>query len=120
MNRKPRTKFIHEGEFVAEVEVDLLETNEGWSPYLSLEDAYKLDDVRESLRQGRSSIRSQTGEDFPAKTSNHSVPREKQVSTGLVQIQKRHFTILPILFISCPRARSFWINLTRALYDTME
>jgi hypothetical protein len=52
MNRKPRTKFIHEGEFVAEVEVDLLETDEGWSPYLSLEDAYKLDDVRESLRRG--------------------------------------------------------------------
>ena len=23
-----------------------------WSPYLSLEDAYKLDDVRQALRQG--------------------------------------------------------------------
>jgi hypothetical protein len=34
------------------VEVDLLETDEGWSPYLSLDDAYKLDDVRESLRRG--------------------------------------------------------------------
>jgi len=52
MKGKPRTKFIHEGEYVAEVEVDLLETNEGWSTYLSLEDAYKLDDVREALRQG--------------------------------------------------------------------
>lgn len=47
-----RKKLIHEGEFVAEVEVDLLETDEGWSPYLSLDDAYKLDDVREALRQG--------------------------------------------------------------------
>ena len=47
-----RQLIVLEGEFVAEVEVDLLETDEGWSPYLSLEDAYKLDDVRESLRRG--------------------------------------------------------------------
>jgi hypothetical protein len=26
--------------------------NEGWSPYLSLDDAYKLDDVRNALRLG--------------------------------------------------------------------
>jgi hypothetical protein len=37
---------------VAEVEVDLTHADEGWSPYLSLEDAYKLDDVREALREG--------------------------------------------------------------------
>jgi len=36
---------------VAEVEVALLEDDTGWSPYLSIEDAYKLDDVREALRQ---------------------------------------------------------------------
>jgi hypothetical protein len=30
----------------------LIETAEGWSPYLALEDAYKLDDVREALRMG--------------------------------------------------------------------
>ena len=34
------------------VDVELLEEPEGWSPYLSLEDAYRLDDVREALRQG--------------------------------------------------------------------
>ena len=45
MNKKKRTKLVHEGNFVAEVNVDLIETSEGWSPYLSLEDAYKLDDV---------------------------------------------------------------------------
>jgi len=28
-----------------------LETDESWSPCLSLEDAYKLDDVREALRR---------------------------------------------------------------------
>ncbi|MFM7791207.1 MAG: hypothetical protein ACKO90_24910 [Microcystis panniformis] len=36
---------------MAEVEVELIETPEGWSPYLSLEDAQKLDDVREALRR---------------------------------------------------------------------
>ena len=34
------------------MDVELIYTDEGWSPYLSLEDAYKLDDVREALRQG--------------------------------------------------------------------
>jgi len=30
----------------------LLEADEGWSPYLLVEDACKLDDVREALRRG--------------------------------------------------------------------
>jgi hypothetical protein len=47
-----KKKYVHEGNFVAEVEVDLLDTESGWSPYISLEDAYKLDDVREALRRG--------------------------------------------------------------------
>jgi hypothetical protein len=29
-----------------------METDDEWSPYLSVEDAYKLDDVREALRRG--------------------------------------------------------------------
>jgi hypothetical protein len=37
---------------IAEVSIELIETGEGWSPYLSLEDAQKLDVVREALRQG--------------------------------------------------------------------
>ncbi|MCA2618053.1 MULTISPECIES: hypothetical protein [unclassified Microcystis] len=52
MTKKPHIKLIHIGEYMAEVEVELIETPEGWSPYLSLEDAQKLDDVREALRQG--------------------------------------------------------------------
>jgi hypothetical protein len=52
MKQKRQTKLLHEGDYVAEVDVDLNYTDEGWSPYLSLEDAYKLDDVREALRQG--------------------------------------------------------------------
>ena len=52
MKRKQRTKLVQEGKYVAEVDVDLIEPDEGWSPYLSLEDAYKLDDVRDALRRG--------------------------------------------------------------------
>ena len=52
MKRKVKTKLLHEGDFVAEVPVDLVETEDDWSPYLSVEDAQKLDDVREALRRG--------------------------------------------------------------------
>ncbi len=47
-----KKKLVHEGDYVAEVEVHLVETGEGWSPYLTLEDAERLDDVREALRRG--------------------------------------------------------------------
>jgi hypothetical protein len=52
MSKKKRTKLVHEGNYVAEVEVELLDKPEGWSPYLSLEDAYRLDEVRQALRRG--------------------------------------------------------------------
>jgi len=52
MNTRSITRLVREGEFVAEVEVRLVETEGGWAPYLSLEDAYKLDDVRDALRVG--------------------------------------------------------------------
>ena len=52
MRKRRHTKLVHEGQYVAEVEVELIETDEGWSPYLSLDDAYKLDDVRAALRRG--------------------------------------------------------------------
>ncbi len=52
MRKRRHTKFIHEGEYVAEVDIELIDTDEGWSPYLSFEDAQKLDDVRKALRRG--------------------------------------------------------------------
>jgi hypothetical protein len=52
MTTRKRTKILREGKYVAEVDVELLEDETGWSPYLSLDDAYKLDDVREALRRG--------------------------------------------------------------------
>ncbi|MBA2703038.1 MAG: hypothetical protein H0U60_04200 [Blastocatellia bacterium] len=52
MKKRVRTKLVHEGKYVAEVDVELLETGDEWSPYLSLDDAYKLDEIRDALRRG--------------------------------------------------------------------
>ena len=49
---KQLTKLVHEGEYAAEVHVQLIDSPEGWRPYLSLDDARKLDQVREALRRG--------------------------------------------------------------------
>ncbi len=52
MKQRRKVKYVHEGCYVAEVEVELLEDDTGWSPYLSIEDAYRLDDVRQAIRRG--------------------------------------------------------------------
>ncbi|MGH9858696.1 MAG: hypothetical protein ACRD5F_01600 [Candidatus Acidiferrales bacterium] len=52
MKTKAYRKLVHEGELAAEVAVQLIETEDAWSPYLSVEDARKLDDVRAALRRG--------------------------------------------------------------------
>lgn len=52
MTRKRHKKLVHEGQYVAEVDVELIDTGEGWSPYLSVEDAHRLDDVRKALKRG--------------------------------------------------------------------
>jgi len=49
---KSSTRLVREGDLVAEVEVHLKEAQGGWAPYLSVEDAYKLDEVRDALRAG--------------------------------------------------------------------
>lgn len=49
MTKRPHTKLIHEGQYAAEVDVHLIDAEEGWSPYLSLDDAEKLDEVRKAL-----------------------------------------------------------------------
>lgn len=52
MSAERRTKFVHEGKYAVAVEVQRIEPDTAWSPYLSLEDAQKLDEVREALRRG--------------------------------------------------------------------
>ena len=51
MSRKT-IKLIHEGRYAAEVPIELIEDDTGWSPYLSLEEATKLDAVRQALKAG--------------------------------------------------------------------
>ena len=52
MNKRRHTKLVREGPYAAEVDVELIEAGDGWSPYLSLDDARRLDTVREALRCG--------------------------------------------------------------------
>jgi hypothetical protein len=51
MNRRT-VKIVHEGKYAAEVPVELIEEEGGWSPYLSVQDATKLEAVRKALREG--------------------------------------------------------------------
>jgi hypothetical protein len=51
MTRKT-VKLIHQGRYAAEVPIELIEDDTGWSPYLSVADAMKLDAVRKALHQG--------------------------------------------------------------------
>jgi hypothetical protein len=46
------TKLIHEGKYAAEVSIELLYSDESWSPTMSLDDAKKLEAVRLALRRG--------------------------------------------------------------------
>ena len=51
MSYRRTTRLVREGDYIAEVWVDLIEAEGGWSPYLTLDDAYRLDDVRDALRR---------------------------------------------------------------------
>ncbi len=64
MKQRKKTKYVHEGKYVAEVEVTLEENDTGWSPYLGVEDACKLDDVRNALRNGDMKSASRYGRIF--------------------------------------------------------
>jgi hypothetical protein len=52
MTRKS-VELIHGGRYAAEVLAELIEDETGWSPYLSLDDAKKLDAVRLAIAQRR-------------------------------------------------------------------
>jgi hypothetical protein len=51
MTKRRVTKLIHVEDYAAEVDVELIYTDDSWSPYLSVEDASKLDDVRDALQR---------------------------------------------------------------------
>lgn len=51
MTKKNVKKMVHSKEYLAEVDVELIYTDDDWSPYLSMSDALKLDEVREALQR---------------------------------------------------------------------
>ena len=57
-------KLIREGDYVAEVEITVEYTDEGWSPYISMDDSLKLDTVRQALRDGDMELAARYGEVF--------------------------------------------------------
>jgi hypothetical protein len=52
MRTKKSVELVKEGDFVAEVAVELLYDDHEWSPYLSPSDLQRLDAVRLALRSG--------------------------------------------------------------------
>ena len=52
MIRKHETKLVHQGKYVTEVDVELVYMDDGWEPYLTVDDAERLDEVRQALRRG--------------------------------------------------------------------
>jgi len=52
MSLEKTVEFIREGEYLAEVDVELRDDAGEWSPAYSLEDARKLEAVRMALRRG--------------------------------------------------------------------
>jgi hypothetical protein len=63
MTRKS-VRLVREGNYAAEVAIDLIEDETGWSPYFSLDDARKLDAVRLALRAGDISTAAKYGSVF--------------------------------------------------------
>lgn len=61
MKCRTKVEYIHEGRYVAEVDVELIEDESGWSPYLDKEDAFRLDDVRKALREDNLDLASRYG-----------------------------------------------------------
>ena len=50
--KRQTIEIIHEGKYAAEVPVELIEEEGGWSPNVSLDDMRKLERVRQALKDG--------------------------------------------------------------------
>ena len=83
MKQRKRSKYVHEGQYVAEIDVELLEDDTGWSPYRSVEDAHKLNDVRDALRQGELEAAAQYGRIY--ELLSVAQRRLKEIRSGAVE-----------------------------------
>jgi hypothetical protein len=52
MRTRSTIEYIHEGQFVVEIEVTLIETDSEWSPHYPIEDVRRLEYAREALHRG--------------------------------------------------------------------
>jgi hypothetical protein len=57
VTKRLATELVREGCYLAEVEIELIDEDHEWAPYISLEDAKKLDEVRLALRRGKTAAR---------------------------------------------------------------
>ena len=65
--REQVTRLVEEGGYVANIPVTLIyeaDDHTGWGPYLSAEDALKLDEVRSALQRGDIAAAARHGEVF--------------------------------------------------------
>ncbi|MFO7848253.1 MAG: hypothetical protein R6V27_16925 [Balneolaceae bacterium] len=46
-----KEKYVHAGNYVAEVEVEFIHDDHPWAPYLTVTDAKKLDSVKSALKR---------------------------------------------------------------------
>lgn len=49
--KKLQEKFIHVGNYVARLEVEFIFSDDSWSPCMTIQDAEKIDAVRDALKR---------------------------------------------------------------------
>ena len=52
MTTRHTKKLVHVADYAAEIDVELTDAENGWPPYLSLEEAERVDAVRIALQAG--------------------------------------------------------------------
>ena len=52
MGKRATTKFVHAGKYAAEVTIERIPDDDAWGPYLSVEDALKIEAVEKALKAG--------------------------------------------------------------------
>lgn len=102
MKKRMHTKLIREGRYIAEVDVELIETDDDWSPYLSLEDSYKLDDVRNALK-----LRRHPG-GFPACPCIDSPPSQTDITCRCTDVYLLGIYSGCVTYITGRRASGLW------------